>query len=60
MIKSALYSMLFNVDAEFNKDKATERQLMYNKIFPPIIEKDLILESNERSCSQIVELYHQT
>lgn len=52
--------MFFNVDAEFNKDKATERQLMYNKIFPPIIEKDLILESNERSCSQIVELYHQT
>lgn len=52
--------MLCNVDTEFIKDKATERQLMYNKIFPPIIEKDLILEPNERSCSQLLELYHKT
>ena len=30
---------LFVVDIEFDEKKATERQLLYNEIFPPIIEK---------------------
>ena len=32
---------------------------MYNKIFPPIIEKGLILEPNERPCFQLLELYEE-
>ena len=33
---------------------------MYNEIFPPIIENDLILETNERSCFQLLELSEET
>ena len=44
---------LFVVDIEFNKAKACDRQIIYNEIFTPIIEKDLILEPNERSCFQL-------
>ena len=30
---------LFLVDIEFDNEKATPRQIMYNEIFPPIVEK---------------------
>ena len=31
---------LFIVDVEFDVKNATEKQLIYNEIFPPIIEKE--------------------
>lgn len=33
---------------------------MYNEIFPPIIEKGLLIELNDRSCFQLLELYEET
>ena len=33
---------------------------MYNEIFPPIIEKQMILESNERLLFQLLEQYSVT
>ena len=32
---------------------------MYNEIFPPIIEKQKILDANERSLFQLLELFDQ-
>ena len=34
--------------------------MLYNEIFPPIIEKEKILEANERSLFQLLELYQVT
>ena len=33
---------------------------MHNKIFPPVTENDMILDPNERSCFQLLELYKKT
>ena len=44
---------------EFDHEKATDRQIMYNEIFPPIVEKKAILEANERSLFQLLELYSE-
>ena len=38
---------LFIVDIEFDEKNATKKQYMYNEIFPPIIEKQKILDANE-------------
>ena len=51
---------LFVVDIQFNHVQATDGQMIYNEIFLPIIEKDLILEPNERSCFQLLELYNDS
>ena len=48
---------LFVVDIEFDFKNATSQQFMYNEIFPPIIEKNKILEPNERSLFQLLELF---
>ena len=48
---------LFVVDIEFDFEKASLRQLTYNEIFPPIIEKKKIMEANERSLFQLLELF---
>ena len=34
--------------------------MVYNEIFPPIVEKDLILEPNESPCFQLLELHSET
>ena len=39
------------------KKNATEKHFFYNEIFPPIIEKQKILDSNERSVYQLLELF---
>ena len=51
---------LFLVDIEFDHKKASPRQIMYNEMFPPIVEKKKILEANERSVFQLFELYSTT
>ena len=48
---------LFVVDIEFDFENASNRQLTYNEIFPPIIEKKKIMEANERSLFQLLELF---
>ena len=51
---------LFVVDIEFDEERATEREYMYNEILPPIIEKQKILEANERSVYQLLDLFSKT
>ena len=51
---------LFLVDIEFDEKNATEKQFLYNEIFPPVIEKDKTIEANERSIYQLLELYSET
>ena len=51
---------LYVADIKFDSDKATKCLMVYNEIFLPIVEKDLILEPNERSCFQLLELYCET
>ena len=51
---------LFVVDIEFDEQNATEKQLLYNEIFPPIIEKQKILDANERSVYHLLELFDET
>ena len=48
---------LFVVDIEFDFENASPRQLTYNEIFPPMIEKKKIMEANERSLFQLLELF---
>ena len=50
---------LFVVDIEFN-EKATKWQILYNEIMPPITEKQKILEVNERSVYQLLNLIRKT
>ena len=51
---------LFVVDIVFDEKNATKKQYMYNEIFPPIIEKQKILDANERSLFQFLELFDKT
>ena len=44
---------LFLVDIELDQNKATPKQMLYNEIFPPVVEKKKILEANERSIFQL-------
>ena len=51
---------LFVVDIEFDEKNATKKQYMYHEIFPPIIEKQKILDANEGSLYQLLELLDKT
>ena len=48
------------VDIKFDHTKATEKQIVYNEIYPPIIEKQKIIDPCERSVYQLVEQYSAT
>ena len=48
---------LFLVDIEFDHEHATDVQIMYNEMMPPIIEKKATLDPNERSIFPLLELY---
>ena len=54
------YGHLFIVDIEFNEKEATEREMLYNEIFPPIIEKQKTLDADERSAYQLLEMFDTT
>ena len=43
------------VDIEFDFKNATEREFAYNEIYPPIIEKQKIIDPCERSVFQLLE-----
>ena len=42
------------VDIEFDHTKATEKQLLYNEIYPPIIEKQKIIYPCESTVYQLL------
>ena len=44
---------LYIVDIEFDFKNATEREFAYNEIYPPIIEKQNIIDPCERSVFQL-------
>ena len=51
---------LYLVDIEFDHTKATENQIVYNEIYPAIIEKQKIIDPCERSVYQLLEQYSAT
>ena len=44
----------------FYEKNATEKEYLYNEIFPPIIQKQKTFDANERSAYQLLELFHKT
>ena len=48
------------LDIEFDHTKATEKQIVYNDIFPSIIEKQEIIDPGARSVYQLLEQYSVT
>ena len=51
---------LYVVDFEFVHTKATEKQIVYNEIYPPIIEKQKVIDPCESSVYQFLEQYSAT
>ena len=51
---------LFIVDIEFDEKNATQRELLYNEIFPPIIGKKKVLDADERSTFQLLDMFDRT
>ena len=48
---------LYIVDIEFDLKNATDREYAYNEIYPPIIEKQRIIDPCERSAFQLIEQF---
>ena len=48
---------LYIVDIEFDFKNATEREYAYNEIYPPIIEKQRIIDPCERSVFPLLEQF---
>ena len=48
---------LYIVDIEFDFKNATEKEFAYNEIYPPIIEKQKIIDPRERSEFQLLEQF---
>ena len=48
---------MFIVDIVFYIKNATEKELAYNEIYPPIIEKQKIIDPCELSVYQLLEQY---
>ena len=45
------------VDIEFDVKNATKKELAYNEIYPPIIEKQTTIDLCERSIFQLLEQF---
>ena len=50
---------LFVVDIMFDLKSATKRQLVYNEMYPPIMEKKKITDPCERPVFQLLEQYKE-
>ena len=50
---------LFVVDIMFDLKSATKRQLVYNEMYLPIMEKKKITDPRERSVFQLLEQYKE-
>ena len=51
---------LYVADIEFDHKNATQNQIEYYEIYPPIIEKQKIIDPCERSIYQLLEQYSTT
>ena len=51
---------LLVVDIKLDQKNATEQEVLYDEIMPLIIEKQKILEANERSVYQLLDLIKKT
>ena len=51
---------LYVVNIGFDHKNATKNQITYNEIYPPIIEKQKIIDPCERSIYQLLEQYSAT
>ena len=54
------FGHLFIVGIEFKEKEATEREMLYNEIFPSIIEKQKTLDADERSVYQLLKMFDTT
>ena len=50
---------LYIVNIEFDVKNATKREFEYNEIYPPIIEKQKVVDACERSVFQLLEQFFQ-
>ena len=48
---------LYIIDTEFDTKNVTERELVYNEIYPPITEKPRTIDPCERSVFQLLEQF---
>ena len=48
---------LYIVDIEFGTKNTSEKILAYNEIYPPIIEKQKVIDPCERSTYQLLEQF---
>ena len=46
---------LYIVDLKFDHKNATAKQITYNEIYPPIIEKQKTMDANEKSIYQLLD-----
>ena len=46
---------LYIVDIKFDLQNKTEKQIVYNEIYPPIIEKQKTIDANEKSIYQLLD-----
>ena len=51
---------IFAVDIKFDYENTTEKQLLFNEVLPPVIEKHNILDANERSIYQLLVHFEKT
>ena len=51
---------LYVVNIEFDHKNATQNQITYNEIYPPIVEKQKIIDPCERSIYQLLEQHSTT
>ena len=51
---------LFVVDIEFDEKNATARELLHNEFFPPVIEKQKVLDADEQSTYQLLDMFDTT
>lgn len=51
---------LFIVDIKFDYENRDAKQIMYNEIYPSVVDKQKQLDANERSIFQLCDRKRQT
>ena len=51
---------LYVVDIKFDHENATEKQIAYNEIYPPIVEKQKTIDPCEKSVYQLLDNYKES
>ena len=52
-----LEKVIVDIDIEFDIKNATQREFAHNEIYPPIIQKQRIIDPCERSVFQLLEQF---